>query len=98
MYVFEYQGSNFGFGFFFFNTTMFAFIQFPPKCKHTALKYVGVTSTNIKYTRKKTSIRMQYSFLALLLLPFLHICTEVSKEEPRASQLVRLVGIYSRCL
>lgn len=39
--------------FFFFNTTMFAFIQFPPKCKHTALKYVGVTSTNIKYARKK---------------------------------------------
>lgn len=56
MYVLEYQGSNFGlvlFVFlFFFNTTMFNFIQFPPKCKHTALKYVGDISTNIKYPRK----------------------------------------------
>lgn len=84
-----------------FNTTMFDFIQFPPKCKHTALKYVGDTSTNIKYTRKKPTVRLQYSFLVLLLLPFLHICTKemlVSKEEPRAFQLMRLVGIYSRCL
>lgn len=34
------RGAILGLFGFFFNTTMFDFIQFPPKCKHTALKYV----------------------------------------------------------
>lgn len=90
MYVFEYQGSNFIWVF--LNTTMSDFIQFPPEPKHTVLLYVGDNLMNNKYTRKKKiPLELQYSFLALLLLPFLPIRTAVSEEEPRSSQLVRLV-------
>lgn len=75
----------------FFNSTMFDFIQFPLEPKHTVLIYVGDNLMNIKYIpQKKVPFRLQYSFLALLLLPFMPICTNVSKEEPRSIQQVRL--------
>lgn len=34
--------------------------------------------------QKKTTVRLQYSFLALLLLPFWHICTKVSKGKAKS--------------
>jgi len=89
IYVFEYQGTNFIWVF--LNTTVFDFIQFPPESKHTVLIYVVDNLVNIKYTRKKIPLRSQYSFLTLLLLLFLPIYTNVSKEAARSSQLVRLV-------